>query len=355
MEETKNKKKKIIIGSIAVILALVVGIGVYAGSKLSKIKKGKVDTVKLNISKEVDKELGDNYLNVALFGVNVISPADSVVDSDAVYVVSLNKDTKEVKLFSVYGNTMMENNGKEIKMKDAYAKGGPEKAISVLNETLRLDIEKYVSVNFKAMADTIDILGGIEINVQPDEIPHINGYAQGIAELMGKQPKQVTAAGNQLVDGVQATGYCRIRVTEGGDMKRGSRQQEVISKMLAKLKEANFSQMDKIIDSVFSQVETNFKTKEIVDYGKNAMSYKIEILKPYPRQIKPQERKPADPNVPFTDYEEIVEGVDCKKDVEEIHRELFPEIEGGKEDAEEGTTLCAKPAVLRGIGDFIGR
>ena len=140
MEETKNKKKKIIIGSIAVILALVVGIGVYAGSKLSKIKKGKVDTVKLNISKEVDKELGDNYLNVALFGVNVISPADSVVDSDAVYVVSLNKDTKEVKLFSVYGNTMMENNGKEIKMKDAYAKGGPEKAISVLNETLRLDI-----------------------------------------------------------------------------------------------------------------------------------------------------------------------------------------------------------------------
>lgn len=55
MEETKNKKKKIIIGSIAVILALVVGIGVYAGSKLSKIKKGKVDTVKLNISKEVDK------------------------------------------------------------------------------------------------------------------------------------------------------------------------------------------------------------------------------------------------------------------------------------------------------------
>ena len=53
MEETKNKKKKIIIGSIAVILALVVGIGVYAGSKLSKIKKGKVDTVKLNISKEV--------------------------------------------------------------------------------------------------------------------------------------------------------------------------------------------------------------------------------------------------------------------------------------------------------------
>ncbi|MBS7208870.1 MAG: LCP family protein [Lachnospiraceae bacterium] len=355
MEENKNKKKKIIIGCIAVVLALLVGVGVYAGTKLSKIKKGKVDTTKLNISKEVDKELGDNYLNVALFGVNVTSPQESVVDSDAVYVVSLNKKTKEVRMFSVYGNTMMKHNGKDIKMKDAYAKGGPEKAISVLNETLRLNIEKYVSINFKAMADAIDILGGIEINIQPDEIPHINGYAQGIAELMGKQPKQVTAAGNQLLDGVQTTGYCRIRVTEGGDVKRGSRQQEVITKMLGKLKEAKFSQMDKIIDSVFSQVETNFKTKEIVDYGKDAMSYKVEILKPYPRQIKPQVRKPVDPNVPFTDYEEIVEGIDVKKDVEEIHGELFPEIEGDKKDGEEGTTLCAKPAILRGVGDFSGR
>lgn len=355
MEENKNKKKKIIIGCIAVVLALLVGVGVYAGTKLSKIKKGKVDTVKLNISKEVDKELGDNYLNVAVFGVNVASPQDSVVDSDAVYVVSLNKKTKEVRMFSVYGNAMMKSNGKEIKMKEAYAKGGPEKAISVLNETLRLNIEKYVSINFKAMADAIDILGGIEINVQPDEISHINGYAQGIAELMGKQPKQVTAAGNQLLDGVQATGYCRIRVTEGGDVKRGSRQQEVITKMLGKLKEAKFSQMDKIIDSVFSQVETNFKTKEIVDYGKDAMSYKVEILKPYPRQIKPQVRKPVDPNVPFTDYEEIVEGIDVKKDVEEIHGELFPEIEGDKKDGEEGTTLCAKPAILRGVGDFSRR
>lgn len=355
MEETKNKKKKIIIGSIIVILALIVGVGAYAGSKLSKIKKGKVDKVKLNISKEVDKELGDNYINVAVFGVNVIKPEESVVDSDAVYVASLNKKTKEVKLFSVYGNAMMKHNGKDIKMKDAYAKGGPEEAISVLNETLRLNIKKYVSMNFKAMADTIDILGGIEINVQPDEIPHINGYAQGIAELMGKQPKQVTAPGNQLLDGIQATGYCRIRVTEGGDVKRGSRQQDVINKMLGKLKEAKFSQVDKIIDSVFSQVETNFKTKEIVKYGKDAMSYQIEMLKPYPRSIKPQQRKPVDPNIPFTDYEEIVEGIDCKKDVNEIHKELFPEIEGGKNNAGEDTTLCAKPTFLRGIGDFIER
>ena len=66
-------------------------------------------------------------------------------------------------------------------------------------------------------------------------------------------------------------------------------------------------------------------------------------------------RKPVDPNVPFTDYEEIVEGIDVKKDVEEIHGELFPEIEGDKKDGEEGTTLCAKPAILRGVGDFSRR
>ena len=192
-EKKTTSKKKIIIGVIAVLAAAAIGIGVYANSKLSKVKQTTVDEDQLEISEEVEEEIGANYLNVAIFGVNAKSADDKAVDSDAVYVASLNEKTKEVKIFSVYGNTMLEHNGKSVKMKEAYAEGGAEEAIAVLNENLDLNIKDYVTLNFAAMVDMIDTLGGIEIEVTEEEIPHINGYAQGIAKALGKDTPDVTA------------------------------------------------------------------------------------------------------------------------------------------------------------------
>lgn len=314
-----KKKKQMILGIVAAVLVVLVVVGVYAGNKLSKIKKTDLEDKDLQVAEEVK----DEYMNVALFGVNAVSKDNKKADSDAVYVLSLNKNTKEVKMLPVYGNTMMKSGGKDIKMKDAYAQGGAEKAIAVLNENFKLDIEKYVSVNFKAMVDTIDILGGIEIDVKEEEIPHINGYTQGIASIIGTTPKEVTAAGKQLLDGTQATAYCRIRVTEGGDVKRGKRQMEVIDKMIVKLKEAKFAQMDKIMDAVFPLVETNFKTEEMIAYGKDAAAYKLDKVDAFPRKIKKQVREEKKENVQFADYKEIVEAEDFAKDVQKVHEELF--------------------------------
>lgn len=318
-------KKKIMIGVVAVVLVLAVGIGVYAGSKYSKIKKTDLKDKNLEVSGKVEKELGDDYLNIAILGTKQKDKEEGAVDSDAVYVASLNKETKEIKLMQVYGNTIMEQGKKTIKMKEAYADGGAEKAISVLNENLDLNIKDYVSIDFKAMADTIDILAGIEIDVTEEEIPHIDGYTQEIAGILGKEPVKIAGAGLQTLDGTQAAAYCRIRVTEGGDVKRGSRQQEVIGKILEKLQSADFSQMDQIMDAVFPQVETNFKLNEMVSYGKDAASYKLTIVPAFPREIKEQKRNEVSSDVQFTDYEEVVEATDFKSDVKQIHAELFPD------------------------------
>ena len=324
-EKKTTSKKKIIIGVIVVLAAVAIGIGVYANSKLSKVKQTTVDEDKLEISEEVEEEIGTDYLNVAIFGVNAKAAGDKAVDSDAVYVASLNQETKEVKIFSVYGNTLMQHEGKTVKMKEAYAEGGAEEAIAVLNETLELNIKDYVTLNFAAMVDLIDTLGGIEIDVTEEEIPHINGYAQGIAKALGKKTKDITAAGKQKLDGVQATGYCRIRVTDGGDVKRGSRQMEVINKMLEKLKSSGFEQVDKCMDVVLPNVETNFENGDIISYGADAKKYKITLVPAFPRTIKEQVRQPEKEGVQFADFEEIVEGTDIKKDVEDIHKELFPD------------------------------
>ena len=323
--EKSSNKKKIIIGAAAVVVAIAVGVGVYANSKLNKVKQTPVKEEELKVDKETEEDVEEEFLNVAIFGVNVKSESDKTSDSDAVYVASLNQKTKEVKLLPVYGNTLMKSGSDTIKMKEAYAKGGAQEAIAVLNENLNMNIKDYVSLNFQSMVDAIDILGGIEIDVKKDEIPHINGYAEGIAKALGKEVKVVEKEGAQLLDGAQATGYCRIRVTDGGDVQRGNRQVEVINKMLAKLKEANFSQMDKIMDAVFPQVETNFDKAEMINYGKDAAAYKLTTIPAFPREIKEQVRKPKEEGVQFNDFEEVVEGTNVEKDVEDIHNELFPE------------------------------
>lgn len=314
----KSNTRILIIGILAIVLTAGAAVGMYANSRLSKVERVEIDEEELQISEELDEELKDEYLNVAVFGVDIKDG-----ESDAVYVASLNRTTKEVRLLPVYGNTLMAHGSETLRMKDAYADGGAEEAIAVLNENLELNIKDYVSVNFEAMVDMIDILGGIELDITEEEIPHVNGYAQDIAGWLGKEEKEIRSAGPQLLDGIQATGYCRIRVTDGGDVKRGSRQQEVINKMMEKLKDAGFSQLDQIIDVVFPQVETSFDKSEMISYGKDAAAYSLTILPAFPRGIKEQVRKPEEEGVQFTDYEEIVEGISFEKDVADVHDELF--------------------------------
>lgn len=313
-----KNKKKIVKALLSMLVMLVAVICLSACGKKEEVKEEEV-----KVDESVDEKIGEEYLNVAVFGVNTVSAKDKKEDSDVIFVVSMNKETKEVKLVPVYGNATLTHDGKEVRAKDVYAEDGAEGSINMLNESLELNIEKYVSVNFEAMADVIDILEGIEIDVKEEEIPHINGYAAEIAKALGKETAVVQAAGVQKLDGAQALAYCRIRVTEGGDVQRNSRQKLVIEQMMKKLTDAKFVQMGKIIDSVFPKVDTNFDLKEMVAYGKDAASYKVESLAAFPRNIEKQKRQEEKEDVQFTDYEEKVVATDMEKDLKDLHSELF--------------------------------
>ncbi len=112
-------------------------------------------------------------------------------------------------------------------------------------------------------------------------------------------------------------------MTDGGDVKRADRQREVMEQIFQKLEEADFSQVDKILDTLLPKLETSFDKSEIVAYAADAADYKISSIPSYPRAIKEQERKEEKEGEQFTDYEESVEGTDIKKDVADIHKELF--------------------------------
>ena len=232
-----GKKIGAILGGTLVTVAAIGA--VIVASKLSKINTR-----------------GSGYLNVALFGVDSRdNDLDKGTRSDTIMIASLNKKTMKVKIASIYRDTLSEQeDGTLNKINAAYSYGGPEGALSVLNKNLDMNIEHYVTVNFNSMIDVVDSVGGIDIDVQEDEMPYICGYVQEIMKVTGKLSPGVTEPGTQTLNGVQATAYARIRYTAGDDFKRAERQRAVLQKVVEKLQQASPAQLNKIIDKVFPEI-----------------------------------------------------------------------------------------------------
>jgi len=269
------KKIGLIFGVIA-LLILTTG-GIYAASKLSKIEKQDVNIKKLHITKDVD--YGEGYLNIALFGLDSREGTLGKGNrSDTIMIASLNKKTGEVKLVSVFRDTLLEmEDGTLNKANAAYAIGGPEEAIAMINKNLDMDIEKYIAVNFNALVDVIDAVGGLDIELSYEEIIHTNNYCIETSKITGKGFEKIDPPidGTYHLNGVQAVSYSRIRRTAGGDFARTKRQRLVLEKIAEKVRKSNLGTLNKIIDSVFPQVSTNFTTAEMFDYAKDILHYKI--------------------------------------------------------------------------------
>ena len=161
--------------------------------------------------------------------------------TDCIIVASLNNETKEIKMVSVYRDTLLDlSEGTYQKCNAAYSYGGPVLAINMLNMNLDLDIQDYVTVDFGAIADAIDLLGGVDIEVTEEELPYINQYIPETANSAGKSANYLSSAGLQTLDGTQATTYARIRSTAGGDFTRTERQRPCNREKFEKAKSADW-------------------------------------------------------------------------------------------------------------------
>lgn len=264
----------ILTGTVLTVLAT--GLVIVA-SKMSKIETTKIDTDKLSISEEVEHETG--YTNIALFGLD--SRAGDLGKgnrSDTMMIASLNNETKEVKLVSIYRDTLLElDDGSYNKANSAYSFYGPEGAISLINKNLDMNIEKYVAVNFNALVDVIDAVGGLDIELTYEEVVHMNNYCEETSEVTGKEYTKIEpeVAGSYHLNGVQAVSYSRIRYTDGGDFERANRQRHVLSLIAEKAQSMSLSTLNKIIDEVFPQISTNFTLAEMIGYAKDATKYSM--------------------------------------------------------------------------------
>lgn len=278
----KMKPWQIALICIGILIAALFMFGViYVYAKWSKIDTKAIKAEDIVINEEVKKnknvDLGDGFTNVALFGVD--SRDGDLGEgnrTDCIIVASLNNKTKEIKMVSVYRDTLLDlSEGTYQKCNAAYSYGGPVLAINMLNMNLDLDIQDYVTVDFGAIADAVDLLGGIEIEVTEEELPYINQYIPETANSAGKAANLLQSVGLQKLDGTQATTYARIRSTAGGDFTRTERQRLVIEKMFEKAKMADIGTLNAIIDKVFPQVSTSFSLPEILKYASAYSEYKL--------------------------------------------------------------------------------
>ena len=273
-------KKAALIACSVLLVALFVGV-IFVASKFSKLNTEKIGEGEIYIpeyeQQENAQEGESGYTNFVLFGGDSRDgDVNRDLNTDAIIIVSLNNKTKEVKMVSVYRDTLLDlTNGTIQKCNAAYSRGGAKQAISMLNMNLDLSIQKYVTVDFGAVIDVIDMLGGIEVDVSPAEMRAVNNYIAETATVTGNRVTYLERSGLQTLNGVQATTYARIRKGVGDDYARTERQRLVIKLAAEKAMKSDLSTLNKIIDKVFPQVSTNLTMTEILKYAKDITKYSI--------------------------------------------------------------------------------
>lgn len=287
----KRKKRKIILLVVEVLVLLIVLGMLYVWQALNKIEKepaniqGDTSTDMSNNEDELAEdtvEIMKGYEDVALFGVdNYFNGHADSGNSDVIMIASINNDTKEVKLVSVYRDTFLDTDiGRDTspnfhKSNRAFALGGATQSCNMLNASLDLDIEHYITVDFKVVTDVVNMLGGVDIDVDSAELKYINHHIDTTARATGDTPVHLTSTGLQTLNGTQATAYARIRSTAGSDFKRAERQREVINEIVKKAKKSDLATINAIINQVFPEISTNYTNMDILRLAASMFNYEL--------------------------------------------------------------------------------
>lgn len=268
-----NKGKKITIWILGVILVVILGavggVYFYGNYLFNKLEKVEIDKDNIGITEEVEEKLSqysDSIINIALFGVDAVD--GEAGRSDSIMIATIDTVHKKLKLTSIMRDSYVAIDGHgNDKINHAYAFGGPQLAIKTLNENFDLNIEDFASVNFETLPKIIDKIGGIELDIDADELEYINGYIAHLNNINGTSEPAIESTGFQHVSGTQALAFCRIRYTSGGDYKRTERHREVLTKIFEKIETLPATSYPSLLLEVLPMVNTSLTYNEILDLG----------------------------------------------------------------------------------------
>lgn len=216
------------------------------------------------------------YWNIAVFGVDSRDGNTKNALADVQMICSIDRSTGEIRLVSVYRDTYLKINseGTYHKINEAYFKGGHKQAVSALEENLDIKIDDYATFNWKSVAEAINILGGIDLEITPAEFKYINGFITETVNSTGIGSYQLEQAGMNHLDGVQAVAYSRLRLMDT-DFQRTERQRKVVELALAKAKQADLSTLTSLAGYMVQEISTSVGVGDVLPLAKDIGKYHI--------------------------------------------------------------------------------
>jgi LCP family protein required for cell wall assembly len=228
--------------------------------------------------------IGKKYWTLAVFGVDSRDGnLEAGALSDVIMVASINRRTKDVTLVSVYRDTytQIDDKGSYHKLNEAYFKGGHTQAIHALERNLDLKIDDYITFNWAAVAKGINALGGVDLELSDAEFSYINAFITETVNSTGIGSTQLTHAGANHLDGVQAVAYGRLRLMDT-DFNRTARQRKVIGLALDKAKQADKKTLVSAAVQVIPMLHTSIGASDLAELAQNAGSYNIKTSTGFP-------------------------------------------------------------------------
>ncbi len=329
----KRKAFKTLLIIFCVLLALLIGCGVYVWVNYEKIT-GDLGFDPNDIAEEDDEDLGDyptvtysggevseliksqGNIDILLVGVDNRNVSKFTGLSDVLMYLRIDTNTGELKLASIMRDTLVPIEGHDYnKINTAFNYGNIDLTKKTLKTTLGLIPDYYIVVNFYGMEDIINALDGVDIKLSDAEVSHMNGSIQEINEHdPDNSVSLVEDSGVQHLNGRQAVAYMRIRKV-GTDIARIERQQNVLSQLFSKAKDVNIGQLPGLIDTMSNYVRTDIKpASKMIDIASTIMGLKTSEIEKF--------RYPDDYEYGSYKSKDIVQPKDFKIEIKKLHNFL---------------------------------
>lgn len=343
----RRRRRRILFG-VEIFVLVLLGVGLFGymwlNNVMERMRPEELDTSKIQVNSEVQQNIeamsGSQIIAVAGLDARgaAIDPEDDEKglrnnqNSDTIILVCIDHDNKEIRMVSIMRDTWMNmdtpGEGYDFdKANSAYNRGGPEGMLSMLNTNLDLAIEDYVSVDWKVLADVIDELGGLDIEMRNAECIWANDYNKEVSAAQGVEYEPIEY--NEEEDdeyrevhhltGSQAVSYARIRYGGGDDSLRTARQRLVINLMMEKVKKSP-DKIPAIIDTAADSITTSLTSSEMLQLAYNAVTYTMGTSYAYPFELVYGQHVidalGTDVVIPVTLYHNVIE----------LHEYLYPGV-----------------------------
>lgn len=255
------------------------GVTITEKDNIDEVQKGLIEADAKTFFNSGESAEANYVTNVLLIGSDVRPGKEWNGNSDAMILISINNKTKKIVMTSFMRDMyvyipIVDNCGK---LNSAHAYGGSELLCQTITGAFKINIDKYVRVDFYGLMEIIDAAGGVDMFVTPEELPVLNQYITDMCKESGTgmipDGYYLGESGDLHLNGMQAVAYARIRYVGNSDFERTNRQRKVLSRLIDNCKRMSFSQITRVADVAVTKVSTNMSQSEIWDIINDAMKY----------------------------------------------------------------------------------